>query len=162
MTLCVCGSAREENDCCAPILAGTPAPTAEALLRSRYAAYVKGDVDYLERTSSPTALKEFDRADIEQFIEKAQWKGLDIKSVSGGGVKDTTGTIDCFFYCTYDKQQELVQHEIAHFVRGPAGQWLFDQSEINPKGEPVKVQQIGRNDPCPCGSGKKYKKCCAA
>lgn len=26
---------------------------------------------------------------------------------------------------------------------------------------PTTVQKIGRNDPCPCGSGKKYKKCCA-
>ena len=28
------------------------------------------------------------------------------------------------------------------------------------KKQPVKKQKIGRNDPCPCGSGKKYKKCC--
>ncbi|MDP4091626.1 MAG: SEC-C metal-binding domain-containing protein, partial [Bacillota bacterium] len=26
----------------------------------------------------------------------------------------------------------------------------------------VKEKKIGRNDPCPCGSGKKYKKCCGA
>ncbi|HHX32016.1 MAG TPA: SEC-C domain-containing protein, partial [Bacteroidales bacterium] len=24
----------------------------------------------------------------------------------------------------------------------------------------IKKEKIGRNDPCPCGSGKKYKKCC--
>ncbi len=29
-----------------------------------------------------------------------------------------------------------------------------------PKGTPVTVNKIGRNEPCPCGSGKKYKKCC--
>ena len=29
-----------------------------------------------------------------------------------------------------------------------------------PKKQPRKVQKIGRNDPCPCGSGKKYKNCC--
>ncbi|MBI5723652.1 MAG: SEC-C domain-containing protein [Planctomycetes bacterium] len=29
------------------------------------------------------------------------------------------------------------------------------------KVEPIQAQQSpGRNDPCPCGSGKKYKKCC--
>ena len=28
------------------------------------------------------------------------------------------------------------------------------------KKQPRKVQKIGRNDPCPCGSGKKYKQCC--
>ncbi len=26
----------------------------------------------------------------------------------------------------------------------------------------VKAHKVGRNDPCPCGSGKKYKKCCGA
>lgn len=32
-----------------------------------------------------------------------------------------------------------------------------------PKTEPVKVaKEPGRNDPCPCGSGKKFKKCCGA
>ncbi len=34
-----------------------------------------------------------------------------------------------------------------------AGDGSFD-------GEPVRVKKIGDNDPCPCGSGKKYKKCC--
>ena len=29
-----------------------------------------------------------------------------------------------------------------------------------PKKQPRKVTKIGRNDPCPCGSGKKYKNCC--
>ncbi len=27
---------------------------------------------------------------------------------------------------------------------------------------PIRVMKVGRNDPCPCGSGKKYKKCCLA
>ena len=31
-----------------------------------------------------------------------------------------------------------------------------------PKVRQRKVQKVGRNDPCPCGSGKKYKKCCGA
>ena len=29
-----------------------------------------------------------------------------------------------------------------------------------PKEEPKTTQKVGRNDPCPCGSGKKYKNCC--
>jgi SEC-C motif-containing protein len=42
------------------------------------------------------------------------------------------------------------------------GEWRYDESEVNPKPPPVRVEKIGRNDPCPCGSGKKYKKCCGA
>ncbi len=41
------------------------------------------------------------------------------------------------------------------------GSPLQEPPEIEaPKQEPIRVQKIGRNDPCPCGSGKKYKKCC--
>ena len=32
--------------------------------------------------------------------------------------------------------------------------------EQKKSGTVVKEQKVGRNDPCPCGSGKKYKKCC--
>jgi len=31
-----------------------------------------------------------------------------------------------------------------------------------PKGPVIKAKKVGRNEPCPCGSGKKYKKCCGA
>jgi len=161
MSKCVCGSNREGAECCVPVLAGQPALTAEALLRSRYAAYVTGNLDHIERTCAPEALKEFDRLDAEQFIQKAKWEGLDIKRVEAGGPTDQTGTVECYFYCTYDGDK-YVQHEIAHFVRGAQNEWLFNNSEINPKAPPAQVAHVGRNDPCPCGSGKKYKKCCAS
>ena len=35
-----------------------------------------------------------------------------------------------------------------------------DSEEKVAKKKPKKSQKIGRNDPCPCGSGKKYKQCC--
>ncbi|WP_279483989.1 SEC-C metal-binding domain-containing protein, partial [Aureimonas sp. SK2] len=55
--------------------------------------------------------------------------------------------------------RDHVQREIATF-RQIDGRWFYDTSEINPKSSPVKVERIGRNDPCSCGSGKKHKKCC--
>lgn len=36
------------------------------------------------------------------------------------------------------------------------------KSDGQHKPAPVTVKKVGRNDPCPCGSGKKYKKCCGA
>ena len=40
---------------------------------------------------------------------------------------------------------------------------LFDIARsLGPRIAPVHSDKIGRNDPCPCGSGKKYKKCCGA
>ncbi|VFS66460.1 Predicted metal-binding protein related to the C-terminal domain of SecA [Kluyvera cryocrescens] len=49
----------------------------------------------------------------------------------------------------------------------PAALALYDYWMDNPKEAPVKqpivnAQKVGRNDPCPCGSGKKYKQCCLA
>ncbi|WP_108651965.1 UPF0149 family protein [Dongshaea marina] len=38
---------------------------------------------------------------------------------------------------------------------------LFNQLDAQPQNtQPVRTDKVGRNDPCPCGSGKKYKKCC--
>jgi uncharacterized protein YecA (UPF0149 family) len=31
-----------------------------------------------------------------------------------------------------------------------------------PRSEPVRSTKVGRNEPCPCGSGKKFKRCCGA
>ncbi len=39
---------------------------------------------------------------------------------------------------------------------------IHGESDKSIKKEPVRVKKIGRNDPCPCGSGKKYKKCCGS
>ncbi len=43
------------------------------------------------------------------------------------------------------------------FAKKPA---LNVPSKVLPFPAPAKSQKIGRNEPCPCGSGKKYKKCC--
>lgn len=45
---------------------------------------------------------------------------------------------------------------IANFLEKNANQTAFTQT----KSQPIRHEKIGRNDPCPCGSGKKYKKCC--
>ena len=58
---CPCGSGRAFEECCEPYLLGRlPAPTAEALMRSRYSAYALSSIDYLYKTSGPRVRKEFD------------------------------------------------------------------------------------------------------
>lgn len=160
MPACVCGSGVAIEDCCAALFAGRPAPTAEALMRSRYSAYVTGNLDYLERTCAPEALEQFNRLDAERFAEKAKWLGLEIKRVEGGGANDQTGKVEFVFRYELDGQV-YVQCELAEFCRGK-GTWLYKDSVINPKPSTEYVEKIGRNDPCPCGSGKKHKKCCGA
>ncbi len=66
MISCPCGSGAAVDACCEPILKGTPAPTAEALMRSRYTAHVRRDFDYLQRSHAPETRGGFDRATAER------------------------------------------------------------------------------------------------
>ncbi|BBD09151.1 SEC-C motif domain-containing protein [Desulfovibrio ferrophilus] len=54
---CPCGSGKEYTACCEPIINGTPAPTAEALMRSRYSAYVVGNIDYIQTSLAPRSTR---------------------------------------------------------------------------------------------------------
>ncbi|MBV5309488.1 YchJ family protein [Chromatium okenii] len=160
MAVCACGSGREFDECCAPFLAGAPAPTAEALMRSRYTAYAVGQLDHLERTDAPEARDEFNRADAERTAAETTWLGLKVVRVVDGGVDDQTGQVEFIF--RYRQHGKIhAQHELSQFRRED-GIWLYESSEMNPKSPPVRVAKINRNDPCTCGSGKKYKKCCGA
>lgn len=160
MDRCPCGSGRGFEDCCGPILGGAPAPTAEALMRSRYTAYVRDQVDHIERTHASSANEDFDRAATEELAHSVDWLGLDILSTSDGLESDETGTVE--FAVRYRQNREMtVHHELSYFGRED-GRWVYVDGTINPKGPPRRVEKVGRNDPCPCGSGKKYKKCCGA
>ncbi|MDD3182172.1 MAG: YchJ family metal-binding protein [Alphaproteobacteria bacterium] len=160
MSDCFCGSGLQADECCAKLLAGGSAPTAEALMRSRYTAYAQGDIDYIERTCAPEALGEFNRLEVERFIEKAIWGGLEILRVVDGGADDQTGLVEFIFSCSYDGEA-YQQHEVAYFCRKD-GAWLYEKSDVNPKQSPDRVERVGRNEACPCGSHKKFKKCCGA
>lgn len=159
MPLCICGSGVESASCCTPLHAGQPAPTALALMRARYAAYVTGNLDYVERTCIEELRREFNRLDAERYSEEAEWLGLKILRTVDGGINDQTGQVEFTTHYKH-KGQTLTQHELAGFCRVD-GAWLYSSYEINPKKSPViHGDKIGRNDPCPCGSEKKYKKCC--
>jgi len=160
MTPCPCGSARGLDDCCGPIIAGTPAPTAEALMRSRYSAYTLGKFDYLADTLAPELRGDFDVDEAAASFENTRWEGLEVRAVTAGAAGDRTGTVEFMARFRLGNERRM-HHEMASFRReGEA--WVFDGGEMNPKGPPRQVVKVGRNEPCPCGSGKKFKKCCGA
>lgn len=160
MPTCACGSGRELDQCCGPLLAGTAAPTAEALMRSRYTAFTTRNTDYLRATLAPEALVDYDDAETRQWAGEAQWQGLKILTTEGGGAGDETGTVE--FVARYRLQgKDYVHHELSRF-RHEDGRWLYVDGVIGPKPQTRHVAKTGRNDPCPCGSGRKYKKCCGA
>jgi SEC-C motif-containing protein len=157
---CPCGSAQTFAACCQPHLDGAPARTAEATMRSRYAAFVVGDYGYVERTLAPEALVDFSRAELEATAGGMTWLGLDIRNTERGGAEDSDGIVE--FTARFKSNGEVGLHHERSQFRKDGDQWLYVDGVMNPKGQPVQVTKIGRNDPCPCGSGKKYKKCCGA
>src|SRR3569833_3134762 len=117
MDQCPCGSGKEYEACCGEIIGGKrAAPTAEALMRSRYSAFVEDEDE---------------------------------------------GTVE--FIATYrQKGSKIAHHELGNFVR-QNGRWYYADGKLFTPGT-VRNEgpKVGRNDPCPCGSGKKYKKCCGS
>jgi len=129
-------------------------------MRSRYSAHVLGNTDYLLATLSEDQRTDYDKEEAEESFADTKWLGLDIRKTAQGGEKDEKGEVE--FVARYRTgTQKVSHHELSFFTRED-GRWVFSGCEMNPKAPTVRVQKIGRNDPCPCGSGKKYKKCCAA
>ncbi|HEY9568347.1 MAG TPA: YchJ family protein [Thalassobaculum sp.] len=156
---CPCGSGASLAVCCGPVIAGNPAPTAEALMRSRYTAYALRDLDHIERTQA-AGRDDFDRAAAETAARAVEWTGLEILGGSGGGTADDTGTVE--FAAHYRKDGRLhLLCEVSSFRR-EQGRWVYVDGLVSRAGEPPRYPKVGRNAPCPCGSGKKYKKCCGA
>ena len=157
---CPCKSGKSFGDCCGPIIAGAvKAPTAEALMRARYSSYVTGDVMFLKTSAVQAVQDEFDEASSRAWSKAAKWHGLEIIRTERGGEGDSDGVVE--FRAIYTAGNEFCNHhEVATFVKGDEG-WKFEDGElVGEKPETREAPKVGRNDPCPCGSGKKYKKCC--
>ncbi|QGM97900.1 YchJ family protein [Methylocystis parvus] len=152
---------RDYADCCKPFIEEGKAPaTAEALMRSRYTAFVRNDIDYLEETLAPGTRHDFDRKSITHWAKQSQWLGLEILSTENGGEDEDSGYVE--FVASFVSEGQRYDHRERSLFNKIDGRWYF-QEEANRKNEPVvKGKQPGRNDPCPCGSGKKFKKCCGA
>lgn len=159
---CICGKGDSLETCCGPALAGKAWPTtAEGLMRARYAAYATGNVDFVIDSHDPATRSEIDRKHTEAWSTKSSWLGLEILSTEAGGENDTEGVVE--FLARYKLGNVTVPHRERATFRKIDGKWYFiDGQELN--APPVRHEgpRVGRNDPCPCGSGKKHKKCCGA
>ena len=151
MSTCPCDPAREFSECCGPYLSGdAPPPTAEALMRSRYSAYVRGDFPYLLATWHSSNRQKVDFG----AQEGIRWTGLEILNTAAGGPEDQEGTVE--FIVSYTQSGTArTMHEKSRFVQED-DRWFYVDGIIMPQ----RSVKVGRNEPCPCGSGKKFKKCC--
>jgi SEC-C motif-containing protein len=160
--LCPCGSQKAYRECCEPVItAKRKAATAEELMRSRYSAYARGKVDYILKSSHPDLRKNLDENATRQWSENAQWEGIEIVETTGGGENDSDGDVEFIARFTEDGQKRT-HHERSRFKKY-RGRWYYCDGEmIKPQPFRRDDPKIGRNDSCPCGSGKKFKRCCMA
>lgn len=159
---CPCQSGAKYSQCCEPLIKGKKqAATAEQLMRARYTAYTQIEMDFIERTHDPKSRVDIDMQGSREWAESTNWQGLEIVESKQGGPDDESGTVE--FKATFlTDEGPQIHHELSLF-RKQDGVWYYHDS-IQPKGQTVVRSQpkVGRNDLCPCGSGKKYKKCCGA
>lgn len=131
--------------------------TAEELMKARYHAYEICDMNFIKESHDPDNTDGIDWAECEKWAKESKWLGLEIISTSKGGENDKDGIVE--FKATYiENGKTIVHHEKSYFVK-KNGVWYYQKwlPIVNTR---INENKIGRNDPCPCGSGKKYKKCC--
>jgi SEC-C motif-containing protein len=127
---CPCSSGRKYKRCCRLLHSGDAATSAEALMRSRYAAYAGGLVDYVMRTTDPDGpLARPDRdvweAENHAFCRDTEFPGLEIIDVQAGPEESTVRF----------RAQLRQDGEDASFVENSRfllldGCWLYHSGEI--------------------------------
>lgn len=147
--LCPCGSAVEYSLCCQRYVSGTQvAPDPSHLMRSRYTAFVLKEADYLINTWHPDCHATAFRQDIEAGFAHTQWQGLTVFGTAAG--KDENEGYVSFVARFTEAGKTAAIIECSRFLK-ENGRWYYiDGKRLVP----------GRNDLCPCGSQKKFKKCC--
>ena len=113
--------------------------TPKELMISRYEAFVRKDWAYLTHTSTSQTVEEL------EMMPNLEWLELDVLDAHENIVE---------FKAYYRENGTIaVLHERSSFIQ-ENGEWKYSEGELfNAK--------VERNEPCPCGSRKKYKKCCA-
>ncbi|MGL5176107.1 MAG: YchJ family protein [Cetobacterium sp.] len=131
--------------------------TAEELMRARYNAFETGNIEFIVDTHHPDSKSDMDVEETKKWALNSEWLGLEIVSTEGGKEEDSEGIVE--FKAFYKENgQDVVHHEKSQFLKVD-GQWMYF-GWLPLQGTIVKEEKIGRNDPCLCGSGKKFKKCC--
>ncbi len=144
-TPCFCGSQQNFELCCNKFITKQAQPeTAEQLMRSRYSAYILKNESYLLNSWHETTRPE----SLELTNDSTQWMGLKI-------IDTADNTVEFVAYFTQDtlnRDKIYALTETSHFVKENIWQYI--------EGESVKTVQLTKNMPCPCQSGKKFKRCC--
>ncbi|WP_210511711.1 YchJ family protein [Pantoea ananatis] len=146
---CPCCSGKQYSLCCQPFVKGAEIPlSAEQLMRSRYCAYVKHDVNYLVSTWHPTRRDPALAGLLSESFAGTEWLSLNITQREPE--RDDDESFVTFFARYRENGADRAMYERSRFLREDQ-RWYYVDG-VTPA--------IGRNDRCPCGADKKYKKCC--
>ena len=119
-------------------------------MRSRYTAHVLADIDHLMATWQHSAGQ---REDTQNWVQANDWLGLQVLQCKKGGPNNKEGTVEFIaYYRPKGSDERHAHHELSRFSKTDE-QWRYVEGHTPKK--------TGRNDPCPCGSGLKFKRCCA-
>ncbi|WP_185234845.1 YchJ family protein [Teredinibacter franksiae] len=150
---CPCGSGTAYAACCAPLHLAEVQPTGctpEALMRSRFCAFVNGNVDYLIATLHPDFHTGDERKQVDHALSTHNW--LSLRVLEASPAQGNSATVEFVAFCTTDSEQPQQLHEKSNFIF-EASRWWYTNGEMLPA---IKLQ---RNDLCWCGKGAKLKKC---
>lgn len=155
--ICPCGSGAAFAACCEPIIKGTrESETAEELMRARYSAFVTHAIDFIVSSTHTRTRKEIDLSFIREWSETSTWRGLEILETKQ--VNDNKAFVS--FEAQFTQGDEDQRHRERSLFEREHGQWRFvTGDELKNPTVRYETRPPGRNDPCPCGSGRKYKKC---
>jgi SEC-C motif domain protein len=120
---CPCGSGGRYAQCCGPVHAGAPAATAEALMRSRYSAFVRGDGPYLLASWHPSTRPA--ELDLDAGVT---WRRLQIVDTVAGGTGDADGVVE-FRAAHRSPAGTGLLHERSRFVRED-GRWVYLDGDV--------------------------------
>jgi SEC-C motif-containing protein len=116
---CPCGLGAVLAACCGRYLDGAPAPTAEALMRSRFTAFAVGDEAHLLRTWHVD-----ERPREIRFVPGQRWVRLEVLATVAGDLLDTEGAVE--FRAHHERRGEAgVLHELSRFVRDDQHRWVY-------------------------------------
>lgn len=148
---CPCQSGLAYINCCQPLHQGVKnADDAEQLMRSRYAAFVLGEIDYIVATTVPAQQMQLNRKALQQWSLNTHWCGLEVLRFVPAADKNHALVEFNAFYQQHE--HKLTHHELSAFVKIKE-QWYFLDPTV-----PIKLTM---KQPCLCHSGKKFKQCCA-
>lgn len=153
--MCYCGKPEAFSDCCQPFVEGQYfAPTPEHLMRSRYSAYVLKLSQYIFDTYAQEQRSANTISDIDDFAQACDFIKLEIiESIGPTDSSKDKGIVEFKAHYLMDNKYYIL-HEHSNFVyREP--QWFYLDGAI----KQIPAISLNRNTLCPCGSGKKFKRC---